>query len=33
MKQNGFAKSKTPESDAFRAYVLIQSVPGRVEGI
>jgi hypothetical protein len=33
MKRNGFAKSKTPESDARRAYVLIQAVPGRVEGI
>ena len=33
MKRNGFAKSKTPESGALRAYVLIQAVPGRVEGI
>lgn len=33
MKRSSVAKSKTPEPSTLRAYVLIQTVPGRVEGI
>ncbi len=33
MKRNSLAKSQTPESGTVRAYLLIQTVPGRIEGI
>jgi DNA-binding Lrp family transcriptional regulator len=33
MKRNSVVKSKTPDSGTVRAYVLIQNVLGRVEGI
>ena len=33
MKRNSVAKTKTPVSGTVRAYLLIQTVPGRIESI